>query len=131
MATHGTYATKAITLHASAARTATGNGSAVGTGLLHNPITGDIQGFAQEAMIYLDVTAASGTTPTLDVIIQGRTNGSGTWTALPDGTFSRKVTTGQDCIRIAGPLPPEIRARYVIGGTTPSFTFIVDGTIGG
>ena len=57
----------AITLLASAARTATGDGAAVSDRLLEN---------AASLLVVLDVTAQAGTSPTLDVEVQTRFDGT-------------------------------------------------------
>lgn len=125
------YTAKTVTLLASAARTASADGSATRLDQSYKTHTADRTGWMREGTFVLDVTAASGTTPTLDVVIQGRTSGSGTWVDLPGGTFTRKVTTGSEAIRISGPLLTEIRASATIAGSTPSFTFSVIGHVGG
>ena len=100
---------------------------------------------AVAGVIMLDVTAASGTTPTLDLFIQE---------ILPDGVsvndwarFAQVTAAGQRVIRAiptgsgvegvkqdaamaagnpkAGPIPTTLQVKWVIGGTTPSFTFSV------
>lgn len=106
-------ATKAqVSLHPSATRTANGNGSTQA-------------GLAQTARlrVQLNVTAASGTTPTLDVVIEDSLDGTN-WNTI--GTFTQKVTTGRQVIDITTPFADTVRARWTIGGTTPSFTFAVD-----
>lgn len=130
-AIHGSYVTKVVTLLASSARTASADGSATGTSLATYPITGDNKGFTQAAKVFLDCTASSGTTPTLDVVIQGRTSASGTWITLDGARFNRLTTTGTECLTIDGPLPPELRASATIGGSSPSFTFSVIAVLGG
>lgn len=71
----------------------------------------------------LDVTAASGTTPTLDATVQTSKDGA-TWRTL--GTFAQKTAISAErksfggCDRFA-------RIIWTIGGTTPSFTFSVSG----
>lgn len=125
------HATKTVTLLASAARTASANGSAV---ILYHqvlPHTGDRSGFTASGIFALDVTASSGTSITLDVVLQGRTTGTGTWVNIPGGTFARKTGNGAEAIRLDGPLMPEMRAAATIAGTTPSFTFSVIGIVGG
>lgn len=108
-----------IELLASGARTATGTGSAV-------------CGFGkyEKFVFQLDVTAASGTTPTLDVVVQHSIDGGTNWYTV--ATFTQKTAAGEelktesevesgtaeaygDCFRVS----------YTIGGTTPSFTFSV------
>lgn len=98
-------------LHASAARTATGNGSAV-------HVTGD------KAVMFLDCSAASGTSPTLDVKLQGKDPISGNWFDTGD-SFAQLTTTGSERVEIAALPDADIRCVYTIGGTSPSFTFSV------
>jgi hypothetical protein len=111
--------TKTAVLHASAARTATGTGTAV-------------CGFARyEKFIFeLVVSAASGTTPTLDVVVQHSIDGGTTWHTLV--AFTQKTTTGNELkteaeveAGTAEAYGDCFRVSYTIGGTTPSFTFKV------
>ena len=75
----------------------------------------------------LHVVAASGTLPTLDVIVQS----DALETFLSPTTritFSQKTAIGyQWATPIAGPISDDIwfRCQFTIGGTTPSFTLIV------
>lgn len=107
------------TLLASAARTVTGAGSAV-CGFER------YEKFAAE----LVVSAASGTTPTLDVTLQHSIDGGTTWFTVV--AFTQKTTTGSELktqAEVEGSSAVEYgdcwRVSYVIGGTTPSFTFYV------
>lgn len=100
-----------VTLTPSAARTASGN-------------TADLEGFTLKTLrAQLQVTAAAGTTPTLDVLIEDSLDGA-TWNTI--GTFTQ-VTTGsaRQVVNITTPFSDRIRVRWTIGGTTPSFTFNV------
>lgn len=72
----------------------------------------------------LDVTAASGTTPTLDVAIQTRKDSSDSWRAI--ASFTQKTTTGSERKCFAG-CDRQVRAVLTVGGTTPSFTCSVVG----
>lgn len=99
-------------LAASAARTTTGSGSAV-TGWARD---------AGAAVVKLDVTAASGTTPQLTVTVQDSPDGS-TWTTRD--TFGVKTTTSSETRALPDDLAPFVRAAWTISGTTPSFTFSV------
>lgn len=98
-------------LVASAARTTTGD-------------SGTVTGweFATVLRVQLDVTAASGTTPTLDVIVADTLDGTN-WNTI--GTFTQKVTTGRQVIDISALFAETIRVNWIIAGTTPSFTFSV------
>lgn len=114
-------ASQEVTLVSSAARTASGDG-------------GVLEGFGdiKAARVQLDVTAASGTTPTLDVVLEDSLDGTN-WNTI--GTFAQKTAAGREVINLHGgkaesatfqPLfARRWRVRWTIGGTTPSFTFSV------
>lgn len=100
------------TLVASAARTATGN-----SGVL----AGDY-GPSNTLRIQLDVTAASGTSPTLDVVVEDTLDGTNFNTIA---TFAQKTAAGREVVNVTVPFAKRLRVRWTIGGTTPSFTFSV------
>lgn len=107
-----------LTLHASAAETATGSSTSVELG-----DKGTVR-------LVLDISAASGTTPTLDITIETSSdNGvNDAWRSL--GTFPQQtgVATGNSSIkRSFGGCDRYVRSRRVIGGTTPSFTYSIVG----
>lgn len=109
---NGRYAdTVETTLHASAARTASGNGSSVELG-----DRGTLR-------LTLDVSAASGTLPSLQVDVQTSADGS-TWRTI--GGFTALATTGSQRASFPG-CDRFVRAAYTLSGTTPSFTFSVSG----
>lgn len=94
--------------------------TANGTGRLLRGISVNKKAFA-----LLHVTAASGTTPTMDVIIQSDDN-VGFTTPTTRGTFSQVNAIASQLIDIDGAITDTYwRARYTIGGTGPSFTFAV------
>jgi hypothetical protein len=107
-----------------AAKTASGNSS-------------DIISDRTGLMLFLNITGFSGTTPTLDVKVQGKDPASGTYVDMPGASFAQKVGTGSDTLliypgvtstvnrQISAALPNVIRIAYTIGGTTPSFTFSI------
>lgn len=99
------------TLHASAARTASGNGPTLG-------------GYDKVdwTRVQLSVTAASGTTPTLDVVIEDTLDGTN-WNTV--GTFTQATAVTRQVINISAPFSDKLRVRYTVAGTTPSFTFSV------
>ena len=68
----------------------------------------------------INVTAASGTTPTLDVVIEDSLDGAN-WNTV--GTFAQKTAAAREVINITTPFADRLRARATVGGTTPSFTF--------
>lgn len=99
-----------------APRTTTGAGTVVSR---EYPELGE---FAK-AVFLLDVTAATGTTPTLDVTVQGFNPMSGKWHTV--ATIPQQTTTTATTIApVAANLDFLLyRAQWVLGGTTPSFTF--------
>jgi len=122
---------------ASAARTASGNSRTT-------PV--NVSGFDSFAA-FLNVTAVSGTTPTLDVFAQASNDGGTTWFDVPydqqlttnaaaadqtAGTNKRNISGAASITAAAKTVAVFRNAGYglvsffwVIGGTTPSFTFDV------
>lgn len=96
---------------ASAARTATGTGTAFNTE--------DVEEIEAE----LNITAASGTTPTLDVRLETKTD-TGDWYTV--AAFPQQTGTATNVGRVFDGLGDQCRWAWTIGGTTPSFTFTVD-----
>jgi hypothetical protein len=70
----------------------------------------------------LNVTAASGTTPNLTAFVESTLDGVN-WDAV--GTFAAKTAAGREVITINPLIGSRVRVRWVITGTTPSFTFEV------
>lgn len=124
-----------ITLLASAARTSTGSGDTIPG--IDNYTSADI---------LTDVTAASGTSPTLDIYIQKLLSDNSTWQDVIH--FAQITSTGKQIASIVASgnsvaavqtaaltvnsikttlLGKTWRVHYVIGGTNPSFTFAVTG----
>ena len=112
------------TLDSLAARTATVAGS-TGTNWNHTGM-----------VVALNVTAASGTSPTLVAKLQFSPDGGTTWidydakattaSITATGTYILKFFPG--CTEVVNsaiglPVPRTFRMYYTIGGTTPSFTF--------
>lgn len=81
-------------------------------------------GIAQVLRAQLDVTAASGTTPTLDVVIEDSVDGGVSWNAV--GTFTQRTSAGRQVINLTTPFGPDLRVRHTILGALASFTFSVD-----
>lgn len=98
------------TLLASAARTTSSTSSAF-----------KIKG-SNSIRVYVDVTAKTGTNPTLDIDIETSPDNSNWYTAV---TMTQITDTGQftDTATIIGPY---VRVKYAFGGSdTPGFTFSV------
>jgi len=103
--------TESLALLPSGARTTSGNTADI-----------DVGRFAK-AEVCLDVTAVSGTTPTLDVYIEGKDQTSGKYKVIWSQTGINAV--GTYWLTITDLIFTYIRVRWVIGGTSPSFTFSV------
>lgn len=100
-----------ITALASAARTSSSD-------------SGTLAGFGDWSKMraQLDVTAVSGVSPTLDVVIEDTHDGTN-WNTV--ATFTQKTAAGRQVLDITGLFTDRLRVRWTIGGTTPSFTFSV------
>lgn len=108
---------RSVTLAASAARTATGAGST-------------FCGFAPYTKFaaQLAVSAASGTTPTLDVTWQHSIDGGTTWFTVV--AFTQRTAAANE-LKVEAEVEAAtaevygdcMRIIWTIGGTTPSFTF--------
>jgi hypothetical protein len=99
------------TLVESAARTGSGD-----TGLQY------AFGAASILRVQLDVTAAAGTSPTLDVVVEDTLDGTN-WNVV--GTFAQKVAVGREVLNVTAPFTDRLRVRWTIGGVGASFTFSV------
>ena len=96
--------------------TATANGAVHDRGVGNTTSAGNVA--------HLHVTAASGTTPTLDVLIQMDTNAAFTSpTTLV--TFTQAVAATSQRVENTTSTERYIRISYTIAGTTPAFTFAV------
>jgi hypothetical protein len=130
---------KTLNLVPSAARTSNGNTGAI--------VINDMD--MENLLVRLSVTAASGTSPTLDVYFQQSLDGGSTWVDVAHypqvtGTLSSphylNLAVGASNVISSGVGDGTIaanslgtslvsnvwRIRWVIGGTSPSFTFAVD-----
>ena len=104
-----------LTAAASAARAVTGD-----SGWLSSDEFGS-------AVLALDVTAASGTTPTLNVVVETASSNAGANTRAVTGSpFAQKTTSGAERKSFSG-FDSFYRVGWTVGGTTPSFTFSVSG----
>jgi hypothetical protein len=87
----------------------------------------------------LSITAASGTTPTLDIKLQHQDLVSGSWIDITGAAFAQKTGAGTDDVviypgitstanrRVSDALPKTWRVVSTLGGTTPSFTYSLSG----
>lgn len=112
----GIYETSQDELLPSAARTASGQSDQFNFG-----------GYASAAVIEIRVTAASGTSPTLDVDLEDTFDGTN-WNKVTDINSAAITAAGVTVVRLNladTPTTNRLRLNYTVGGTTPSFTFSV------
>jgi hypothetical protein len=112
-----------VTVEALTAKTATANGTTI------------TNASARGAIFFVNVTAVSGTIPTLAIKMQVQDSLSGLWFDVPGATLATITTAGIFMItispglteaantKVSFPLPRVYRWTWTIGGTTPSFTF--------
>lgn len=96
---------------ASAARTANGNSD-----VFEFPESFD------ELLVYLDITAVSGTSPTMTVSYETSPDGTRWFTHT---SFAAKTATGKDVLKLQQ-IGRKGRIAFTVGGTSPNFTFRVD-----
>lgn len=96
---------------ASAARTASGNSVAF-----------DFPESFDELLVYLDITAVAGTSPTLLVVYEVSPDGV-RW--FEHSAFASKNAAGKDVLKLQQ-IGRKGRIGFTVGGTSPSFTFRVD-----
>lgn len=105
--------TRAQTLQASVVKTVTFNS------------TGVELGDQSTLRLTLAITAASGTTPTLNAKIQTSVDNA-TWVDVPSGAFAQ-LTAVSTARLVVSALDRFVRVVATIAGTTPSFTYSVSG----
>lgn len=101
-----------LTVVASAARTVTGNSAALAVA----PALGQL-------VLGVNVTAASGTTPSMTLSVEWSHDGGATWSqADPADTFTA-ITAAAVKVKSFAVKSDVYRIVWTITGTTPSFTF--------
>lgn len=88
--------------------------------------------------VFLDITAAAGTSPTLDVKVQVYDSLTSSYQDLPGASFAQKVGVGNALLTIypgiaetanesvSDVIGSQYRVVATVGGTDPSFTFSVN-----
>jgi hypothetical protein len=102
-----------VVVAASAARTTTGQSAAV-------------QAQGRQVAVEVDVTAVSGSTPSMTLTVEWSDDNGTTWfLADPPDTFTALTAAGKR-VKEFDVKAPYFRTVWTISGTTPSFTFAVD-----
>ena len=95
---------------------------------------------ARGIIIYMEVTAVSGSSPTLDCKVQGYAALGDVWHDITGAAFAQKTGTGSDYLTIypgigetaneavSDVIPQHIRVHSTLGGSsTPTVTFTLGG----
>jgi hypothetical protein len=83
-------------------------------------------GDATTIVAYLTVTAASGSSPTLNVKFQDSSDNGTTWWDIAGTTFTQATGATTQVVIATRGFSGMIQPVVTIGGTTPSFTFHVE-----
>lgn len=104
------------TIMHNATRTTTANGTSRQLGAI---------AAGQKMYAALHVLAASGTTPTLNVVV-GSDDNSGFLSGVNRITFAQATAIGSQWLTLDGPITDDYwRVQWTIAGTSPSFEFVV------
>lgn len=98
----------------SAARTTNANSNGV-----------QIQANADTIALLVNVTAASGTTPSMALAVQWSNDGL-TWAAADPADVFTAITATGVVVKTFGVKGNQVRLAWTLTGTTPSFTFSAD-----
>ncbi len=89
-----------------------------------NGNSGNIQASGGESIrAQLNVTTASGTSPTLNVLIEDTLDGINYNTIA---AFTQKTAAGREVLNITTPFSETLRVSWTIAGASASFSFSVD-----
>jgi hypothetical protein len=73
-----------------------------------------------EGILLIDITAVSGTSPTLDIAVQTKINE--TWVDIPGVTVAQQTVVNTLAVALTN-FGKDVRLSMTVGGTSPSFTF--------
>lgn len=73
-------------------------------------------------ILFLDVTKADGTSPTLDAKVQTKDPESGNWVDLGK-SFTQFTGTDTKILQLDDEVGSALRVKYTVGGTNPDFDF--------
>lgn len=108
---HAVRYTRVYTLHASQAETASGQSA-----------TFDVSNF-YDGLLFIDVTAVSGTTPQLSLQLQTQDPVSGKWVPLSTQPSIPAITSTYTNVFYVTNYGQLVRLTWTITGTNASFTF--------
>ena len=111
------FTRQVVVVRASAAATATGQSAGFPTG------------YQNTIDVFIDITAVSGTTPSMTVNIEW-SNDNATWFQGDTADAFTAATAAQKRVKEFAVKGQYARLNYTISGTTPSFTFAATALIG-
>lgn len=83
-----------------------------------------ISKYGKEGVVFLEITAASGVAPTLDITIEIQNPKTKNWHAM--SVFTTKTIVGKDIGNVEYGVGEKMAFSYLVGGSNPSFTFTID-----
>lgn len=101
----------AVVVSASSAKTTTGQSSTTACEV------------GAKLAVWVNVSAVSGTTPTLDLSVQWSQDGGTAWADAEATDSFNQITAPKVVAKTFDRKGDHFRLRWVIAGTTPSFTF--------
>lgn len=99
-----------VAIAASAARTTSGSSAAI------------TSPSSQSSAIHVDVTAVTGTSPTLDLTVEWSNDGT-TWVKAEPAESFTQITAAKTAVKAVVLKGAYFRLVWTLTGTTPSFTF--------
>lgn len=75
--------------------------------------------------VLVDVTAHSGTTPTLDITVEWSMDGANFGPAQPVDSFTQITVVDSRVVKLFAVKAPFFRVVWTLAGTTPNYTFSV------
>jgi hypothetical protein len=90
----------------------------------------DLAPYEGQLVLFLDSAAGTGTTPTLDVVLQDSADGSSWANVSPAIAFTQVTNAGVSRQKLTAnimSLRRFVRVNSTLGGTTPSFVYAVVG----
>lgn len=96
-------------------------------------VTGQSSGFAtrqnEVVNVAVNITAHSGTNPTLDLSVEWSNDGSTWYASQAADTFTQVTTADTAFVKQFTCKAPQFRVKWTLAGTNPSYTFTIFGSL--
>jgi hypothetical protein len=86
-------------------------------------IDGMAMGPFKTMRVQFDVTAVSGTTPSITFALEDTLDGTNWNTLTPNPAITAITTAARQVVDYTTPFTDRVRIRWTVSGTTPNFTF--------